>query len=96
MNSFIMRRRRGRRFFYLGFAREVAKEGVIVNAVSPGMIDTEIHASAGLPNRAVEAAPGIPMRRVGRPEEVAEAIVWLLSPGASYCAGAILPVTGGR
>ena len=60
------------------------------------MIDTEIHASAGLPNRAVEAASGIPMRRVGRPEEVAEAIVWLLSPGASYCAGAILPVTGGR
>ena len=82
--------------FTLGFAREVAQEGVIVNAVSPGMIDTEIHASAGLPNRAVEAVPGIPIRRVGKPEEVAEAIVWLLSPGASYCAGAILPVTGRR
>ncbi|MBH68500.1 MAG: NAD(P)-dependent oxidoreductase [Rhodospirillaceae bacterium] len=82
--------------FTLGFSREVAQEGVIVNAVSPGMIDTEIHASAGLPNRAVEAVPGIPIRRVGQPEEVAEAIVWLLGPGASYCAGAILPVTGGR
>ena len=82
--------------FTLGFSREVAEEGVVVNAVSPGMIDTEIHASAGLPNRAIEAAPGIPIRRVGKPEEVAEAIVWLLSPGASYCAGAILPITGGR
>ena len=82
--------------FTLGLAREVADEGVIVNAVSPGMIDTEIHASAGLPNRAVEAVPGIPIRRVGQPEEVAEAIVWLLSKGASYCAGAIIPVTGGR
>ena len=82
--------------FTLGLAREVAAEGVIVNAVSPGMIDTEIHASAGLPNRAVEAVPGIPIRRVGQPEEVAEAIVWLLSKGASYCAGAIIPVTGGR
>ena len=82
--------------FTIGLAREVAAEGVIVNAVSPGMIDTEIHASAGLPNRAVEAAPGIPIRRVGRPEEVAKAIVWLLSEGASYCAGAILPITGGR
>ena len=82
--------------FTIGLAREVAAEGVIVNAVSPGMIDTEIHASAGLPNRAVEAAPGIPIRRVGRPEEVAKAIVWLLSEGASYCVGAILPITGGR
>ena len=82
--------------FTLGFSREVAGEGVVVNAVSPGMIDTEIHASAGLPNRAIEAVPGIPIRRVGQPEEVAEAIVWLLSPGASYCAGAILPITGGR
>ena len=82
--------------FTLGLAREVAAEGVIVNAVSPGMIDTEIHASAGLPNRAVEAVPGIPIRRVGQPEEVAETIVWLLSKGASYCAGAIIPVTGGR
>lgn len=82
--------------FTLGLAREVAQEGVLVNAVSPGMIDTEIHAAAGLPNRAVEAVPNIPIRRVGQPEEVAEAIVWLLGDGASYCAGSIIDITGGR
>lgn len=82
--------------FTLGLAREVAVEGVLVNAVSPGMIDTEIHAAAGLPDRAVNAVPGIPIRRVGQPEEVAEVIVWLLSDGASYCAGAIVDVAGGR
>ncbi len=82
--------------FTLGLAREVAAEGVLVNAVSPGMIDTEIHAAAGLPDRAANAVPNIPIRRVGQPEEVAEAIVWLLGDGASYCAGAIIDVTGGR
>ena len=82
--------------FTLGLGREVADEGILVNAVSPGMIDTEIHAAAGLPHRAAQAVPNIPIRRVGQPEEVAEAIVWLLSAGASYCAGAIIDVTGGR
>jgi len=82
--------------FTLGLAREVAAEGILVNAVSPGMIDTEIHASAGLPDRAMNAVPNIPIRRVGQPEEVADVIVWLLSDGASYCAGAIVDVTGGR
>ncbi len=82
--------------FTLGLAREVAREGVLVNAVSPGMIDTEIHAAAGLPNRAADAVPSIPQRRVGTPEEVAEAIVWLLGPASSYCAGAIIDITGGR
>ena len=82
--------------FTLGLAREVAREGVRVNAVSPGMIDTEIHAAAGLPDRAAKAAPAIPMRRVGSAGEVAEAVVWLLGDGASYCAGSIVDVTGGR
>jgi NAD(P)-dependent dehydrogenase (short-subunit alcohol dehydrogenase family) len=82
--------------FTLGLAREVAVEGIRVNAVSPGMIDTEIHAAAGLPNRAVNAVPSIPMRRVGQPEEVADVIVWLLGEGSSYCAGAIIDVAGGR
>ena len=82
--------------FTIGLSREVAQEGILVNAVSPGMIDTEIHAAAGLPDRAVQAVPGIPMRRVGEPEEVAEAIVWLLGDGASYCSGTTIQVTGGR
>ena len=82
--------------FTIGLSREVAEEEILVNAVSPGMIDTEIHAAAGLPDRAIQAAPGIPMRRVGQPEEVAGAIVWLLGDGASYCAGTIIQVTGGR
>ena len=82
--------------FTLGLAREVAVEGIRVNAVSPGMIDTEIHAAAGLPDRAVNAVPSIPMRRVGQPEEVADVIVWLLGEGSSYCAGAIIEVAGGR
>ncbi len=82
--------------FTLGLAREVAPEGVRVNAVSPGMIDTEIHAAAGLPDRAAKAAPSIPMRRVGSAEEVAEAVIWLLGDGASYCAGTIVDITGGR
>ena len=60
------------------------------------MIDTEIHAAAGLPDRAAKAAPSIPMRRVGSAEEVAEAVVWLLGDGASYCAGTIVDITGGR
>lgn len=82
--------------FTLGLAREVAAEGIRVNAVRPGIIDTEIHASIGLPDRAREMNYLLPMGRPGTAEEVAEAILWLLSDAASYATGAILNVTGGR
>lgn len=82
--------------FTLGLAREVAAEGVRVNAVRPGIVDTEIHASGGQPDRARLAAPQLPMQRAGRSEEVAESIVWLLSDAASYVTGALLDVAGGR
>ncbi|MDP1654883.1 MAG: SDR family oxidoreductase [Hylemonella sp.] len=82
--------------FTLGLAREVATEGVRVNAVRPGIIDTEIHASGGQPDRAHRLAPQIPMQRPGTAQEVAHAIVWLLSDEAGYATGSILDVTGGR
>jgi len=82
--------------FTLGLAREVATEGVRVNAVRPGIIDTEIHASGGQPGRAQRLAPQIPMQRPGTAQEVANAILWLLSDEASYATGSILDVTGGR
>jgi NAD(P)-dependent dehydrogenase (short-subunit alcohol dehydrogenase family) len=82
--------------FTIGLAREVATEGVRVNAVRPGIIETEIHASGGLPDRARDMAPSIPMKRAGTPEEVAEAVLYLLGPSASYITGAILDVSGGR
>ena len=82
--------------FTLGLAREVAGEGIRVNAVRPGIIDTDIHASIGQPNRAHEMNHLLPMARPGTAEEVAEAILWLLSDAASYATGAILNVTGGR
>lgn len=82
--------------FTLGLAREVAEERIRVNAVRPGMIDTEIHAKLGSPNRVKEIEPQLPMKRAGRPEEVAAAIVWLLSNEASYVSGAILDVSGAR
>ena len=82
--------------FTVGLAREVATEGIRVNAVRPGIIDTEIHASGGLPDRAWQAAPQVPMQRPGSAEEVAQAIVWLLSDAASYTTASIVDVTGGR
>jgi NAD(P)-dependent dehydrogenase (short-subunit alcohol dehydrogenase family) len=82
--------------FTVGLAREVAAEGIRVNAVRPGVIDTEIHASGGQPGRAQELAAAIPMRRPGRAEEVATAILWLLGSGAAYTTGALLDVGGGR
>lgn len=82
--------------FTMGLAKEVADEGIRVNAVRPGLIDTEIHASGGMPDRARELAPTVPMKRTGSAEEVAAAIVWLLSSEASYTTGSVLDVTGGR
>ena len=82
--------------FTLGLAREVAAEGVRVNAVRPGIIETEIHASGGEPDRAAQMAPLVPMKRAGSADECAAAIVWLLSAEASYTTGAVLDVTGGR
>jgi len=82
--------------FTLGLAREVAAEGIRVNAVRPGIIETDIHASGGQPGRAAQMAPAVPMQRAGSAAEVAAAILWLLSPAASYTTGAVLDVTGGR
>jgi NAD(P)-dependent dehydrogenase (short-subunit alcohol dehydrogenase family) len=82
--------------FTIGLAKEVALEGIRVNAVRPGIIETDIHASGGLPNRARDVAPQVPMQRAGSAEEVAQAIVWLLSDAASYTTGSLLDVTGGR
>ncbi len=82
--------------FTVGLAREVAEEGIRVNAVRPGIIDTDIHASGGLPNRARELAHIVPMKRAGSADEVADAILYLLSNQASYVTGAILNVSGGR
>ncbi len=80
----------------LGLAREVAAEGIRVNAVRPGIIDTEIHASGGLPDRAAQVAPQVPMQRAGSADEVAQAVLWLLSEASSYSTGAVVDVTGGR
>jgi NAD(P)-dependent dehydrogenase (short-subunit alcohol dehydrogenase family) len=80
----------------LGLAKEVAEEKIRVNAVRPGHIYTELHADGGEPNRVERVKSGIPMQRGGQPEEIANAILWLLSEEASYVTGAILDVTGGR
>ena len=80
----------------LGLAKEVAREGIRVNAVAPGLIDTEIHARGGRPERVAQITPMVPMGRIGTPDEVTEAVMWLLSAAASYVTGAVLDVSGGR
>lgn len=82
--------------FTIGLAKELAAEGIRVNAVRPGIIETEIHASGGAPDRVRQIAASLPMQRAGSAEEVAEAIVWLLSDASSYTTGSIVEVTGGR
>lgn len=82
--------------FTIGLAREVATEGIRVNAVAPGLIETGLHAANGAPDRLERLRATIPMQRPGTPLEVAEAVLWLLSPAASYTTGAILEVGGGR
>ena len=80
----------------IGLAKEVAAEGIRVNAVRPGLIETDIHASGGLPDRVRELAHLVPMQRGGTADEVAQAIVWLTSPEASYTTMSLLDVSGGR
>jgi NAD(P)-dependent dehydrogenase (short-subunit alcohol dehydrogenase family) len=82
--------------FTLGLAKEVAAEGVRVNAVRPGLIDTEIHASGGLPDRVKDLQHLVPMQRGGTADEVAQSIVWLLSDAASYTTMSLIDVSGGR
>lgn len=82
--------------FTIGLSKEIAAEGIRVNAIRPGIIETDIHASGGQPDRPKEMASSIPMKRTGQAEEVADAIVYLLSSSASYITGAILNVSGGR
>jgi len=80
----------------IGLSKEVATEGIRVNAVRPGLIYTEIHERSGIPNRVDRLAPGTPMQRGGRPDEVAEAILWLASDAASYVTGTFVNCAGGR
>src|SRR5580693_3986261 len=80
----------------LGLAKELGPEGVRVNAIRPGLIDTDIHASGGEPDRARILGATAPMGRPGTAEEIAEAAVWLISDAASYVTGALLDVAGGR
>lgn len=80
----------------VGLAKEVATEGIRVNAVSPGVIHTDIHASGGEPDRVERVRHAVPMQRGGTPEEVAQAVLWLLSAQASYVTGTVLDVSGGR
>ena len=80
----------------VGLAREVAQEGIRVNAVAPGLVQTDIHTEAGDPGRPARLAQTIPLGRAGTPEEIAEGVIWLLSPAASYVTGSVLGIGGGR
>ncbi|MEV0739082.1 glucose 1-dehydrogenase [Streptomyces sp. NPDC050549] len=80
----------------MGLAKELGPDGIRVNAVAPGIVDTEIHARMGDPERARRVSTSIPLRRPGQPEEIAAAIAWLMSPDASYTTGTVLRVSGGR
>jgi NAD(P)-dependent dehydrogenase (short-subunit alcohol dehydrogenase family) len=80
----------------VGLAREVAAEGVRVNVVRPGIIETGIHAAGGQPDRVARLGPSVPMGRAGRAEEVAAAVLWLLGGESGYCTGSVLDVAGGR
>jgi NAD(P)-dependent dehydrogenase (short-subunit alcohol dehydrogenase family) len=82
--------------FVIGLAKEVAMEGIRVNAVRPGMITTDIHEASGDPGRVERIRPTIPMQRIGDPEEIARAALWLLSEEASYCTGTFITASGGR
>jgi NAD(P)-dependent dehydrogenase (short-subunit alcohol dehydrogenase family) len=82
--------------FTVGLAKEVAAEGIRVNAVRPGIIDTEIHASGGQPDKVRLQGPSAPLQRAGTAQEIAEAIVWLMSDKSSYSTGSFIDVTGGR
>jgi NAD(P)-dependent dehydrogenase (short-subunit alcohol dehydrogenase family) len=82
--------------FTIGLAKEVAGEGIRVNAVAPGLIATGLHEASGAPDRLTRLGPTVPIGRAGEPEEVADVVLWLASPGARYVTGAIVPVSGGR
>ena len=82
--------------FTVGLACEVAREGIRVNAIAPGLVETDIHAAAGDPGRVAKLANTIPLGRAATPQEIAEAVIWVLSPRASYVTGSILTVSGGR
>ena len=79
-----------------GMAKELGKHGIRVNAVAPGLIDTEIHAKAGDASRVDRLLPSVPLGRIGAAEEVAQTVMWLLGKESSYVSGSIVPVTGGR
>ena len=79
-----------------GLAKEVVGEGIRVNTVRPGVIDTDIHADSGRPDRVDDVGESLPMGRAGRPEEVAAVVLWLLGDASSYVTGSILDVTGGK
>lgn len=82
--------------FTIGLAKEVADQGIRVNAIRPGMIQTEIHATSGFPDRLERIAPTVPMKRIGTADEVAEAILWLISGQSSYVTATNVDVAGGR